>query len=190
MPILRIEDLAKQNKVPAAVIILNRLSVIPPSNTSHAHTPVLEVQYMPAPAPNRFTSYDRRASKATLALFDQIANKYRLHGPNPAPPTRITLTTNFASLALQYLELGHFSMPAEGVWNESYFEPAFFKRIQPHLYRSFLVPHYPRHGAEYRVPIPEVPVEPHACTPARKALERGFAADHHEEWDERIVEIE
>ncbi|KAI9152655.1 hypothetical protein H9P43_009451 [Blastocladiella emersonii ATCC 22665] len=184
---LRFTDVAKQEAAPAAVIIMNRLSVIPPSDTSRAHTPVLEVQYMPLPALNGFSKLGRHAPEATLKLFGQIRGKYRLHGPGEAPPVHLPVTSNFASCILKYLELGHLSMPQEGVWNESMFDPAFFKRIQPYLYRSFLIPHYSVHGTEYSVPIPAAPVGTEACAVGGKALEHDFAAFH---VDDRIVELE
>ncbi|KAI9175704.1 hypothetical protein H9P43_006068 [Blastocladiella emersonii ATCC 22665] len=135
----------------AAVLVLHRLSVIPQSDPSRAHTPVLEMSYMPNPNLTKGGTLVPPVNPAGLAFMSKIAPNF-----GNRPP---------------------------GTWNETgAFETKFWDRVQPFLYRCYLMPLFPAHGTQYRVAIPP----PRDVTsPAAEA--DGDSSDDEDE-DDRIVE--
>ncbi|KAI9175944.1 hypothetical protein H9P43_006308 [Blastocladiella emersonii ATCC 22665] len=115
-------------------------------DASRAHTPVLEISFMPNPqhlAEDSFLLAQHRDSGKPY--FGQVASKLPHSGM-----MLLTVPAEYVPCVLYYIEHGVHSVANKSIWNERGFPDAFFSRIEKFLYRSFLLPLYPIHGTQHQ----------------------------------------
>ncbi|KAI9173115.1 hypothetical protein H9P43_007246 [Blastocladiella emersonii ATCC 22665] len=183
---------AESGKI-AAVILFNRLSVIPPADASRGYTPVLDCSYILSPEHHS----NRRADPATARLLAQIATKCTVrHSAGRSIVHRLRKPEPFMTDIFEYLRSAAKSAPCEDVPNEHGFDTAFFKQLKPKLTRCSVVQLYPTQDRdESWKPAMDMPaaqqvavVPPHTQGAAAAAAARA-ASGVDEDVDSRIEEL-
>ncbi|KAI9175739.1 hypothetical protein H9P43_006103 [Blastocladiella emersonii ATCC 22665] len=187
--------------LPAATLIFNRMAVLPPPNPSRAHTPVLDLCFLPNPHMAGLCMLQKQRDLASMQLFDLIAPQFlaaRKNRPGAGAAdsvARIMVPMNYVVPMLQMLGDAHRAAPSKAVANEVGFGAKFWAKAQPHLLRGYLLPLFSVHGTECQVPIPPASPSVADVTPVALAAEdammqgRVNSRDEGGEDDERIVEI-
>ncbi|KAI9173308.1 hypothetical protein H9P43_007439 [Blastocladiella emersonii ATCC 22665] len=181
----------------AMVLILNRMAVIPPADSSRAHTPVLDVSYMSHPLMSSTCSHRPKPQGASEELQAAIATKLPRVRGSGSGVLHIEIPYSCVSCLINVFSHIYRSAPDQRSFNDCGFDAHFFSHIQPHLKRCHLMPMYPVHGSQYRVTIPPPPPTPALAAAAfgissarGKRRDTVIEEENEGELDARIVELD
>ncbi|KAI9175744.1 hypothetical protein H9P43_006108 [Blastocladiella emersonii ATCC 22665] len=152
---IRVVEVHFEQHKHVALLLLNRVALVPPQDASRNWTPVLDFSFALDPSRLQDQVLEPPAPWASRQLIPQVAEHYRrINKGDDSGIFSLTLPAPHFPSFLNCLDTGFIAAPNNVVTNDFGFDADFFDKLRPCLYRTCVLPVFPGHGQQYRVPIP------------------------------------